>query len=112
VKQYNKVLRQLLIHHRSFEKLDFLQSNHHLMSVDDFQILFNWWDTEVMQLMLALEKRCNKFCDGSIKFSPVTSIWIRCLQAFIAGFSNSMRIKRPMEATCFEPAGALTFPLC
>jgi hypothetical protein len=41
VKRYNKVLGQLLIHHRSFEKLDFLQSNHHLMSADDFQILFN-----------------------------------------------------------------------
>ncbi len=33
VKRYNKVLRQLLIHHQSFEELDFLQSNHHLMSV-------------------------------------------------------------------------------
>jgi hypothetical protein len=53
VKRYNKVLRQLLIRHRSFEKLDFLQSNHHLMSADDFQILFNKWDMEVMQLMLA-----------------------------------------------------------
>jgi hypothetical protein len=82
VKWYNKVLRQLLICHRSFEKFDFLQSNHHLMSADDFQILFNRWDMEVTQLMLALEKRCNKFCDGSIEFSPVTGIWIRCLQAY------------------------------
>jgi hypothetical protein len=41
VKWYNKVLRQLLIRHRSFKKLDFLQSNHHLMSADDFHILFN-----------------------------------------------------------------------
>ncbi len=59
VKQYNKVLTQLLIRHRLFEKLEFLQSNHHLMSADDFQILFNRWDIEVMQLMLALEKQCN-----------------------------------------------------
>ncbi len=82
VKRYNKVLRQLLIHHRSFEKLDFLQSNHHLMSADDFQILFNKWDMEVMQLMLASEKQCNKFRDGSIEFSLVTRIMIRCLQAY------------------------------
>ncbi len=29
---YNKVLTKLLIHHRSFEKLEFLQSNHHHVS--------------------------------------------------------------------------------
>jgi hypothetical protein len=39
VKWYNRVLTKLLIHHRSFEKLEFLQSNHHLMSADDFQML-------------------------------------------------------------------------
>jgi hypothetical protein len=66
MKRYNKVLRQLLLHHQSFEKLDFLQSNHHLMSAGDFQLLFNRWDMEVTQLMLALEKWCNKFQDGSI----------------------------------------------
>jgi hypothetical protein len=55
VKRYNKVLRQLLIRHSSFEKLEFLQSNHHLMLADDFQILFDKWDMEVMQLMLASE---------------------------------------------------------
>ncbi len=35
-----------------------------------------------MQLILALEKQCNKFCDGSIEFSLITSIWVRCLQAY------------------------------
>ncbi len=82
VKQYNKVLTKLLIRHRLFEKLKLLQINHHLMSADAFQTLFNRWDMEVTQLMLALEKRCNKFCDGSIEFSPITSIWIHCLQAY------------------------------
>ncbi len=82
VKWYNKVLTRLLIHHRLFEKLEFLQTNNHFMSADAFQTLFNRWDMEVTQLMLALEKRCNKFCDGSIEFSPITGIWIRCLQAY------------------------------
>jgi hypothetical protein len=82
VKWYNKVLTKLLIHHRLFEKLEFLQTNHHLMSVDAFQTLFNRWDTEVMQLMLVSEKRCNKFCNGSIEFSPITGIWIQRLQAY------------------------------
>jgi hypothetical protein len=82
MKRYNKVLRQLLIRHQSFEKLDFLQSNHQLMSAGDFQLLFNKWDMEVTQLMLALEKQCNKFQDGSIEFCLVTGIWIRHLQAY------------------------------
>ncbi len=38
VKRYYKVLRQLLICHQSFKKLDFLQSNYHLMSAGDFQL--------------------------------------------------------------------------
>jgi hypothetical protein len=37
---------------------------------------------EVMQLILASEKWCNKFCDGSIEFNPVTGLWIRRLQAY------------------------------
>jgi hypothetical protein len=72
MKQYNKVLTKLLIHYRSFEKLEFLQTNHHLMSANTFQTLFNRWDTAVTQLMLALEKWCNKFRDESIEFSPIT----------------------------------------
>ncbi len=76
VKWNNKVLTKLLIRHRLFGKLEFLQTNHHLMSADAFQMLFNRWDTEVTQLMPALEKRCNKFCDRSIELSPITGIWI------------------------------------
>ncbi len=32
--------------------------------------------------MLALEKWCNKFQDGSKEFRPITGIWIRRLQAY------------------------------
>jgi hypothetical protein len=83
---------KLLKHHRSFEKLEFLQTNHHLMSADAFQTLFNRWDTEVTQLMLASEKWYNKFCDRSIEFSPITGIWNNPFR-HTAGFRNSMRIK-------------------
>ncbi len=82
VKRSNKVLTKLLICHRLFEKLEFLQTNHHLMSADAFQTLFNRWDMEVTQLMLALEKWCNKFCDRNIEFSPITDIWIQRVQAY------------------------------
>ena len=44
--------------------------------------MFNNWDKEVIQLMLGSEKRCNKFRDGNIEFSPVVGIWICHLQAY------------------------------
>ena len=58
-----------LIRHRLFEKLEFLQTNHHHMSADAFQTLFNRWDMEVMQLMLALEKWLlyQVLCDDGMK---------------------------------------------
>ncbi len=80
-KRYNEVLTKLLIRHRLFEKLEFLQTNHHLMSADAFQTLFNRWDMEVTQLMLASGNQCNMFFDESIEFSPITGIWIHRLQA-------------------------------
>jgi hypothetical protein len=55
------------------------------MSADDFQLMFNKLDKELTQLMLVvlgLEKQCNRFWNGSIKFSLVTGIWIQLLQAY------------------------------
>jgi hypothetical protein len=76
VEQYNEVLRQLLIWHQLFEKLEFLQNKHRHMSADDFQLMFNKWDKKVTQIMLGSEKQCNKFWNGSIKFNPIIGTWI------------------------------------
>ena len=61
VKQYNKALKQILTCHWAFDKLEFLQKNHHHISAADFQLMFNKWDKEVTQFVLGSEKRCNKF---------------------------------------------------
>jgi hypothetical protein len=110
VKLYNEVLRQLLIRHRLFEKLEFLQTNHHLMSADDFQILFNKWDMEVTQLMLARKNCIISFAmeASSLAWSPVYGYVVF---RHTTGFSNFMRIKWPTEATGFELAGISAFPL-
>ena len=79
---YNKVLKQLLFQHWLFEKLEFLQRNHLNMSAADFQLMFNQWDREVTRLMLGSKKRCNKFQDRSIEFSPVIGLWIRWIQVY------------------------------
>ena len=82
VNNYNKVLKQLLVWHRSFEKLEFLQQNHSKMSAADFQLMFNQLDREVTQLMIGFKKQYNKFRDGSIAFSPVIGLWIRRIQVY------------------------------
>ena len=82
VKKYNKVFCQLTIQHWSFEKIEYLYRHHSYLSASEFQLMFNAWDKELTQLMLGLEKRCNKFRDGNIDFSPVVGLWILCLQAY------------------------------
>jgi hypothetical protein len=82
VKKYNKVLRQLTIQHWSFEKIEYLHRCNSYLSTSEFQIMFNTWDKKLTQLMLGSEKRCNKFRDGSIDFSPVVGLWIHCFQAY------------------------------
>ena len=54
----------MLVWHRAFEKIEYLQSNHNHLSASEFQLMFNKWDKEVTQLMLRSEMRCNKFKDG------------------------------------------------
>ena len=82
VKKYNNVLQQMLIRHRAFEKIEDLQLNHSNLFAGEFQPMFNAWGKEVTQLMLRSKKRCNKFRDGNIEFSPVIGLWIHRLQAY------------------------------
>jgi hypothetical protein len=81
----------MLIWHRAFKKIEYLQENHSNLTAAEFQLLFNLWDKEVTQLMLGSEKRCNKFRDGNIDFCPVVGVWIRRLQAYrwISRYQNS-----------------------
>jgi hypothetical protein len=44
--------------------------------------MYNQWDREVTWLMLGSKRRCNKFRDGSIEFSPVIGLWIRRIQVY------------------------------
>jgi hypothetical protein len=47
VEKYNKKLQQMLVWHRAFEKIEYLQSNHNHLSASEFQLMFNVWDKEV-----------------------------------------------------------------
>ena len=52
------------------------------MTEAEFQLLYNAWDTELLELMLASEKRCRKLKNDHIPFSPVIGVWLRRLNAF------------------------------
>ena len=80
----NKVLKQMLVRHRVFEKLEHLQQNKEHFSPAIFQLRFNKWDVEVTEMILASEKKCNKFMDGSIEWSPEIGIWINRMRAYRA----------------------------
>jgi hypothetical protein len=65
---------------------------------------------EVMQLMLASENGVISFVMEALSLAQ-SPVYGYLVFRHTTGFSNFMRIKWPTEATCFEPAGALTFPL-
>ena len=56
--------------HRAFDKLESLQQNKDGMSPAIFQLRSNKWDEEVTEMMIVSEKRCNKFMNGLIDWSP------------------------------------------
>ena len=48
VKKYNKVLKELMVQHRAYDKLELLYSDQEAMSPVDFQLIFNKWESEVI----------------------------------------------------------------
>ena len=82
VKNYNKVLKQLLLRHRAFDKLLSLQQNQEGMSAAEFQLELNRWDEEVTTLKKAAEKRCNQVFNGSIEYSSKVGIWLNRLRLY------------------------------
>ena len=57
---YTRVLMQLTTRHRMFKKVNHIKDHHGVMTEAEFQLLYNAWDTELLELMLASEKRCRK----------------------------------------------------
>ena len=60
VKKHNTVLKEMMIRHRAFDKMVYMQENQSRMTASEFQLMFNKWDKEVTEFMLSSEKKCNK----------------------------------------------------
>jgi hypothetical protein len=82
---YNRVLIQLTKRHRMFKKANILHDaaqNILPFSPAEFQLMYNNWDKEMIELMLAAEKRCRKIKTDTIAWSPVIGEWTRRLNLY------------------------------
>ena len=58
---YCRVLMQLTNQHQMFKKANDLSDGVSKLTPSEFQLQFNAWDKELIQLMLAAEKKCRIF---------------------------------------------------
>jgi len=82
VKTYNRVLKQLYLRHRAFEKLEELRENYEHMTAAEFQLTLNSWDREVTQMKLAAEARCGHNYAGQMEYSEGVGIWWNRLRIY------------------------------
>ena len=77
---YERVLMQLTGRHRMYKKARILTEGVDVMETADFQLAFNKWDNELVELMKqALEKRCRRINNDYIPFSPIIGKWVKRL---------------------------------
>jgi hypothetical protein len=76
-KKYIKRLKKQLKRHKIEEKLNILNEHQAEMSREKVEHHHNKIDEEVVQQQVGLEKKCNKFYDGKIEFSPEVGIVVR-----------------------------------
>ena len=96
VKNYNKVLKQLYLRHRVFEKFERIDQNYDTMTAAEFQLELNRWDREVVEYKRCAESKCNKKYDGTIPFSDEVGVWFNRLRIYrwMARFKEG-RVKDP-----------------
>jgi hypothetical protein len=100
---YWRVLMQLTNKHRMFKKANDQSDGVSTLTPSEFQLQFNAWDKELIQLMLAAEKKCRIFKNDHIPFSPRVGAWIkhRNLFQWILGYKSGKRVsKRNLFDAC------------
>jgi hypothetical protein len=76
-KNYIKRLKKQIKRHRIEEKLNILNEHQTELSREEVERHHNKIDEEVVQHQRGSEKKCNKFYDGKIEFSPEVGIVVR-----------------------------------
>ena len=78
--RYNAKLEELLERHRITEKV--VKAHLAANTPDELQATLNAIDSLATDCMLHAEKKCRKFRNGTIPFSPEASIWIKRMQFY------------------------------
>jgi hypothetical protein len=76
ISTYNAELTKLCDEHNMFQWMDTKYPLTDYLSTEDFSLLINPWDDELMQYMLHSEVHVSKFMMGHIEWSPTTGIWL------------------------------------
>ena len=77
--QYTKVLMQLTRRHKMFVKAQRLAHQRLDLSASEFQVAYNRYDKELVELMLGAEKRCRKKKVDFLEWSPIVGTYLRQL---------------------------------
>jgi hypothetical protein len=65
-----------------FTKMNLLNEALDIVSPAEFQLMFNAWDKQMIQLMLSAENNCRKYKNDYIPFCPIINLWIQRLNAY------------------------------
>ena len=102
---YAKVLMQLTARHRMWTKSAFLKHQRTILTPAEFQIQANKYDKEIVELMLAAEKRCRTKKMDYLEWSPIVGTYLRHLHIYrwIIRFkhgrkTNQSNLKRTCDA--------------
>ncbi len=62
--------------HNMFQQMDTIYCLTDYLTTEDFFLIINSWDYELMQYMLHSEVHVSKFMMGHIEWSPTIGIWL------------------------------------
>ncbi len=68
---------KLLDEHRLCKKMADFYSCVDLLTPEEFLLLMDQWDEELMDYMLCAENNCNKFKSNLIPWTPEVGLWIK-----------------------------------
>jgi hypothetical protein len=76
ISTYNAKLTKMCDEHIMFQRMDTIYCLTDYLTTEDFSLLMNSWDDELMQYMLHSEVHVSKFMMGHIEWSPTIGIWL------------------------------------
>jgi hypothetical protein len=75
ISTYDAKLTKMCDKHKMFQQMDTIYHLTDYLTTEDFSLLMNSLDDELMQYMLHSEVHISKFMMGHIEWSPTNKIW-------------------------------------